>query len=172
MRNFGFWGSGGITISAAAMTELYIQILALSVVLFGFHTLVRPITIDNPVLALGVMMLAWLSGVAVGLIFLSLKPWLPNITKIVQLVYQRANMVTSGKMFVANSMPGYLLAMFAWNPLFHCVDQMRGAVFLNYTPHNSSLGYPLLVTAGLFVLGMMAEFFTRQRASSSWGALQ
>jgi ABC-type polysaccharide/polyol phosphate export permease len=41
-------------------------------------------------------------------------------------ICQRANMIASGKMFVANALPGFMLAMFGWNPLFHCIDQARG----------------------------------------------
>ena len=79
-------------------------------------------------------------------------------------------MVASGKMFVANQMPGYILAMFDWNPLFHSIDQARGFVFLNYNPHFSSVSYPLLVSLVLIMLGMMGEFYTRQHASRSWEA--
>jgi ABC-type polysaccharide/polyol phosphate export permease len=71
-------------------------------------------------------LLAWGSGCAIGLIFMALKPWAPDVVTIVQLVYVRANMIASGKMFVANTLPGFMLAMFDWNPLFHIIDQTRG----------------------------------------------
>ena len=35
------------------------------------------------------------------------KPWLPDVVTILQLIYVRANMIGSGKMFVANMMPGH-----------------------------------------------------------------
>ena len=60
-----------------------------------------------------------------------------------QTVFQRLNMVASGKMFVANSLPGSVLVMFTWNPLFHVIDQARGFAFINYQPRNSDLFYPL-----------------------------
>ena len=49
------------------------------------------------------------------------------------LVFTRVMFVTSGKFFVANAVPGWVRFYFDWNPLFHLVDQLRGAVFVNYT---------------------------------------
>ena len=71
-------------------------------------------------------------------------------------------------MFVANMVPGFIISMFDWNPLFHIIDQMRGAVFVNYFPHHTNCEYPLYVACGLLIIGLMAEFFTTKRASMSW----
>jgi ABC-type polysaccharide/polyol phosphate export permease len=159
-----------ITICAAAIAALYQQVLSLGLILFGYHALFNPITIDQPIGALGALLLAWFSGVAVGIIFLAITPWAPRLIPILRTVYLRANMITSGKMFVANTLPGYMLAMFDWNPLFHSVDQARGFIFINYTPHFTSMTYPLYLSLSLLVIGLMLEFFTRQRASASWQA--
>lgn len=159
-----------VTISAAAIAALYQQVLSLGIILFGYHALFTPITIDQPVDALGALLMAWFSGVAVGIIFLAVRPWAPRLIPILRMVYLRANMITSGKMFVANTLPSSLLAIFSWNPLFHSVDQARGFIFINYTPHFTSITYPLFLSLTLLVIGLMLEFFTRQRASASWGA--
>jgi ABC-type polysaccharide/polyol phosphate export permease len=79
-------------------------------------------------------------------------------------------MIASGKMFVANTLPSSMLALFDWNPLFHTIDQARGFVFINYNPHFTSATYPVYVGLGLIVLGMMGEFFTSRNASVSWNA--
>ncbi len=79
-------------------------------------------------------------------------------------------MVASGKMFLANSLPPSRLIMFSWNPLFHTIDQSRGFNFINYTPHNSSIEYPFYLSLGLIMIGLLGEFYTRHRASLSWGA--
>jgi ABC-type polysaccharide/polyol phosphate export permease len=63
-----------------------------------------------------------------------------------------------------------MLVMFDWNPLFHCIDQARGFVFINYNPHYSSVSYPVYVTIALIMIGLMGEFYTRRHASASWGA--
>jgi ABC-type polysaccharide/polyol phosphate export permease len=67
-------------------------------------------------------------------------------------------------------MPTYILAMFTWNPLFHTIDQARGFIFLNYNPHYSSISYPIYVSLGCLMLGLIGEFYTRQHASISWSA--
>ena len=80
---------------------------------------------------------------AIGLVIYELKPWGPEMVILVQIVFQRLNMVASGKMFVTNSLPGSVLVMFPWSPLFHVIDQARGFVFINYQARNSDLFYPL-----------------------------
>lgn len=159
-----------VSIAAAALGALYVQVLTLFAILFIYHVAFTPFDIHRPVPAFGMLLLAWFTGVAIGIVLLAIKPWFPGFVAIFTTVYQRANMIASGKMFVANTMPGYLLAMFDWNPLFHCIDQSRGYVFINYFPRNSNIEYPLYVGIVLVVLGMMGEFYTRQYASSSWNA--
>ena len=110
------------------------------------------------------------SGAAIGMVFLAAKPWFPTPVSILSTVYQRANMIASGKMFVANSLTPAMLAVFDWNPLFHTIDQARGAAFVNYFPRNSNWEYALWVSIVLLMIGLMGEFYTRRHASASWGA--
>ena len=159
-----------VAISAAALSSLYIQVLSMAVVLFLYHAIMEPITIHDPVGAMGMVLLAWFSGCAVGIIFLGLKPWLPGFVAIASSIYSRANMIASGKMFVANTLPSTMLALFDWNPLFHCIDQARGFAFINYNPHFSSISYPVYVGIALIIIGLLGEYYTRGRASVSWGA--
>ena len=159
-----------IAIAAAALSSLYLQILSMFVVLFAYHVIFTPVVIDDPVGAMGMVLASWFSGAAVGMVFLGVKPWAPELAKLATQIYSRANMIASGKMFLANSLPGYMLAWFTWNPLFHSIDQARGFIFLNYNPHFSSPWYPLWVGLGLLMLGLMGEFYTRRHASASWNA--
>jgi ABC-type polysaccharide/polyol phosphate export permease len=159
-----------VSISGAALGALYLQTLSAAVVLFVYHAAFVPITIDQPVGLLGMHLLSWISGVAIGMVFKAALPWAPDFFGLVSAVYSRMNVIASGKMFVANAMPTYILAWFDWNPLFHTIDQGRGFVFLNYNPHYSSISYPLIVTAACMMLGLMGEFYTRKHASVSWGA--
>lgn len=128
-----------IAISAAALGSLYIQVLSMAVILWVYHAAWVPISIYDPIGAMGMVLLSWFSGVAIGMVFLALKPWIPDVVKVASSIYARANMIASGKMFVANAMPGYIIAFFAWNPLFHAIDQARGFVFINYNPHHTNL---------------------------------
>ncbi|MDV7145134.1 ABC transporter permease [Tropicimonas sp. TH_r6] len=159
-----------IAIASAALGSLYIQILSMVIILGVYHLAFTPIVIDKPVGAMGMLLLSWFSGVAIGMVFLSIKPWFPGFTQIASSVYSRANMIASGKMFVANQMPSYMLAFFTWNPLFHTIDQCRGFVFINYNPHFSNIAYPFWLSIGLLFIGMLGEHFTRKNASISWQA--
>lgn len=159
-----------VAISAAALSTLYIQVLSASVVIFVYHAAFTPISIHDPVGVVSMLLLSWGSGVAIGMIFLAAKPWAPGLVGIISMIYMRANMIASGKMFVANATPGHILALFNWNPLFHTIDQARGFMFLNYNPHFSSIDYPVKVTIACLMIGLMGEFYTRKFASASWSA--
>lgn len=159
-----------ISISSAALSALYLQVLSGAIVLWGYHAAVSPIRIHDPVLTMGVFLLAWGSGVAIGMVVLAAKPWWPGGIGMLAMIYSRINMIASGKMFVVNMLPGSMIRLFDWNPLFHCIDQARGAMFLNYEPHHTSLSYPAAVTVSCLMLGLMLEFYTRRHASVSWGA--
>ncbi len=159
-----------ISIASAALGALYIQVLSLVLVLFVYHVVFVPISIYQPIYAFGMVLLAWFTGCAVGLVLMALRPWFPNFVKIFMMVYQRANMIASGKMFVVNMLPPFMYQMFSWNPLFHNIDQARGFVFINYFPHKTSLMYPVYVGITLIMLGLIGEFYTRRRTSLSWEA--
>ncbi|WP_085834829.1 ABC transporter permease [Aquimixticola soesokkakensis] len=159
-----------IAIVSSALSVLYTQVLSIFVILFAYDVGWHPVTFQHPLSAFGMLLLAWFSGCSIGMVFLAVKPWFPKLTGIVSNVYTRANMITSGKMFVANQTPGYLLAMFSWNPLFHTIDQARGFTFVNYTPHHSNWQYAVYFSLTLFTLGLLGEFFTRKRVSASWSA--
>ncbi|WP_338068761.1 ABC transporter permease [Aliiroseovarius marinus] len=157
---------------SAALASLYIQMLSIVVVLTIYHIGFKPVEIDQPVWALVMILLAWFNGASTGLIFLAMKPWFPQFTSIAQKIYTRANMFASGKMFLANSAPSYLIAIFIWNPLFHIVDQIRGFIFINYAPHYTNWMYPLLASFVFMLLGLMGENYSRKHVSASWAARQ
>ena len=159
-----------ISIASAALAALYQQVLSMVVILWAYHVTMGPITIFDPIGAFMMVLLAWFTGVGVGLCFFALRPWMPEAANILTQIYARVNMIASGKMFVANTLPPTMLAMFDWNPLFHAIDQCRGFIFINYFPRNSSIGYAVVVGVVLIVIGMMAEFVTRKQASVSWSA--
>ncbi|MBY6066206.1 ABC transporter permease [Leisingera aquaemixtae] len=159
-----------VAILSAAIGALYIQVLSLFTILFVYHVAFTPLHIEEPVPAFGMVLLAWITGAGVGLVFLVLKPWAPSFVGILTMIYQRANMIASGKMFLANTLPSFMLAMFDWNPLFHCIDQSRGYVFINYNPHFSSWQYAAWIALVLIVVGLMGEFYTRRQVSLSWSA--
>lgn len=159
-----------VSIWSSALSALYIQVISLGSVLIGYHLVWQPVEIYQPLGALGMLVLAWYSGVAVGSVFLAIKPWMPGATGVLQQIYSRVNMFASGKMFVANTLPATMFVMFAWNPLFHIIDQGRGFIFINYNPIKTSITYPIVVSTVILVIGLVGEGFTRKRVSLSWAA--
>ncbi|NBO21632.1 MAG: ABC transporter permease, partial [Rhodobacteraceae bacterium] len=158
-----------VSISAASLAALYQQVFSGAVVMYCYHVIWSPITIHDPVGLLGQLVLAWLSGIAIGLIFKGLIPWQPEAFGLLCSVYQRIDVIASGKMFVANQLSAQKLFYFDWNPLFHIIDQARGDIFLNYHPHFSSTFYAIKVSLACALVGLMAEFYTRKYVSVSWG---
>ncbi|WP_299661363.1 ABC transporter permease [uncultured Ruegeria sp.] len=159
-----------VMLSAASFGILYTQLISIAVILFVYSVAVSPIEIQEPGGAFAMLVLAWFTGCSVGLVLLALSPWFPRTVEILKTVYRRLNMVFSGKMFVGNALGGFALTMFAWNPLFHIIDQCRGFVFRNYFPRNSSWEYALWVGIVLTMIGLLAEFYTRKQVSKSWDA--
>ena len=159
-----------ISICSAAFGALYIQVLSLAMILFVYHVAFVPLEIDQPVGAFAMLVLAWFTGAALGLVLLAIKLWFPTAVGIFSTIYQRANMIASGKIFVANTLPSLMLAMFDWNPLFHTIDQSRGYSFINYNPRYSDPMYAFWVGLVLVMIGLMGEFYTRKHASISWSA--
>lgn len=159
-----------VTIGAAALSSLYLQLLSVFVILILYDVLWAPVHVHQPVGAMAMLLLSWLSGISIGLVFFSLRPWAQDAVTLGATIYSRASMVMSGKMFVANLMPGYMLVAFTWNPLFHVIDQTRGYVFINYNPHFSSPTYALWVSLALMMVGLLIESRTRRHASLSWSA--
>lgn len=158
-----------VAVLSAAFAALYQQVLALGVILLFYHTLWHPVSIQFPIGVVAMLLLSWFSGAAIGLIFYAAKPWQPEFVGILSTIYARANMLASGKMFVANLTPGNRRAMFDWNPLFHTIDQARGFMFLNYEPRFTSIQYPIKAAMICILIGLMAQFYTRKHVSASWG---
>ena len=161
-----------LLIVSAAFSTLYIQILAMGVLLLTAHVMIEPIIFYNFKGFIFCFFIAWSSGVAIGIFFLSLTPFLPTTTGIITTIYQRANMIFSGKMFLASTLPSYILPIFIWNPLFHAIDQARGYTFINYNAQVTNLTYPIVVTLVFLVTGMMIEHWARKYVSASWSKRQ
>ncbi|MCW3783922.1 ABC transporter permease [Defluviimonas salinarum] len=159
-----------LAIASAAFGALYTQVYSMLIVLGLYHVLWEPIEIYRPAGFAGTVLLAWLSGVAIGIALAAVKPRFPSLASLAAQVYSRASMIGSGQMFVANMMPAYLLVWFEWNPLFHVIDQARGYAFLNYNPRLTSLGFPVLATLACLILGLLAEGHMRRHVSLSWFA--
>lgn len=159
-----------ISIVSAALGAIYVQFLSMAFLLTIYHLVWQPISIADPIGAIMMLLLAWFSGCCFGLVFGAVKPWLPTATGMLQMVYQRIQMFASGKMFLANGLPAKMFVIFAWNPLFHIIDQGRGYVFENYNPLRTSIEYPLTVSLIAGAIGILGLSYTNRFVSLSWSA--
>ena len=113
-------------------------------ILFVYHALVTPITIDEPVGMLGMFMLSWFSGVGIGMMFLAATPGSPSLSALLSTIYRAGQHDRLGQDVAGQQRLPYIrCSWFDWNPLFHTIDQGRGFIFLNYTPHYTSIEYPI-----------------------------
>jgi len=159
-----------ISILSSSLAALYLQILAFGIILLVVHIFRGGLNLFDPLGLIAPFFLSWASGCAIGLLFLIIRPMAPNLVNMVALIYRRANMITSGKMMAANMMPSAMIVWFDWNPLFHTIDQARGAAFVNYLPRYTSLEYPLYFVLVALLIGLMGERWLRQNISLSWNA--
>lgn len=159
-----------IAILSTALAGLYLQLLAFAIIYFIVHIFVGGMDIQDPVGLILPFFLSWASGCTIGLLFMCIRPLAPKFVTMVAMVYRRANMITSGKMVAANTMGAAMIKWFDWNPLFHTIDQARGAAFVNYTPRNSSMEYAIYFTLVTLVIGLMGERWLRNNISLSWNA--
>ncbi len=154
-----------LNILTSALNQLYILILSVIVIMGCAYLLRGHLEVYEPGRMILPFFLAFASGLAVGLLFLALTPLAPGIIPMLFQFYRRAQMFTSGKMFLANLLPADLLPFFTWNPLFHSIDQARGHAFINYTPRNTSIEYAIYFTLAAFAIGFVIEFAMRARES-------
>ena len=78
-----------IAITASALSELWTQLMAGSVLLFGYYVAISAFEIKELVTFVGMVILAWMSSIAVGLVFMAAKPWASGPIGLLSLVYQR-----------------------------------------------------------------------------------
>lgn len=153
-------------ICVKAFALLYKSLFAVAILLV-LNLLARDLWVMQDGLTfLTTMLAAWIGGVAVGTLMMALHFYV-SWAALVQTLYVRTMFFTSGVFFVANGPASGLRDFLGWNPLFHLLDQMRGAVFLNYTARTTDLGYAISVYLGLLLLGFLVEAHIRRTYSIS-----
>lgn len=119
--------------------QVIVSLIFLTIIIFTTGTF----RVADPLLAIWVFMMALAYSVALGALGFALMPLQKRVVKRVFAVYRRLGIIFSGKMIPGNLATGTsIFAFYRINPLFHIIDQFRGAMFENYHPHNSNLAYP------------------------------
>nr|CAA6828273.1 MAG: Capsular polysaccharide ABC transporter, permease protein KpsM [uncultured Thiotrichaceae bacterium] len=84
-----------------------------------------------------------------------------------QSVFMRIMFFTSGKFFVAESLPGTLQEWLWYNPLLHVVEWMRSAFFNSFESGFYDLRYPVVVALLMLFLGLASERLSRHHLSQA-----
>jgi len=156
-----------LSIIAKAFAGLYLQLVAVLIIVTLLWIFGADLSVDRPAGLVLPVFFAWASGIAVGMVFMTLEPMIPFIIRTASPVYQRAQMFTSGKFIPAAYMPTAMVGWFDWNPLFHTIDQARVAAFVNYNSDVTSLSYPIWFTIVALLFGLMGEFWAKRTLSKS-----
>lgn len=156
-----------LSILSKAFAGLYLQFVAILIIVSVLWVFGADLTVHDPGGLVLPTFLAWSSRIAIGMVFMILNPIIPAFVKTISPLYQRAQMITSGKFIPAAYMPSALVGWFSWNPLFHAIDQARVAAFVNYNSDVTSITYPIWFTIIALTIGLMGEFWARKNLSKS-----
>lgn len=154
---------------SGACAFLYQNVVSILLIFLVLHCWRGPLVIEDVRGLMNAYFWAWLSGLSIGSVIAGMSPFVPIIPAVATPLFRRLNMLFSGKMFTANSLPTFMLPFFLWNPLFHIIDQARGAVFRNYDPIHTNMVYPMWFTFTAFTIGFLLMFASKKVVSASWG---
>ena len=155
-----------LMICVKAIGSLYKNVFALLIMLAANYLLRDVYAMQDGLLFILVIFWCWLGGIAVGAIFLALNRYV-SWGSVLSTTYIRIMFFTSGKFFIASKIGGAIRPYFDWNPLFHLLDQGRGAIFLNYSARTTSMDYAITVILLLLVVGFLTENYVRRNYNAS-----
>jgi len=156
-----------IGLISAGLASLYQQMVSVAIIAGAYDIFYHPVLIDQPVRLAGLFLLAWASGLFVGMILFALRTHSPSLASVASQAYSRVNLLASGQMFIASTLPAYMLKWFTWNPLFHIIDQARDAAFINYRSWFTTTSYPVYFCIAMLGVGTIAEWWARRSSSLS-----
>ena len=148
---------------AKSLAVFYNYFIAIVILFIGNGLINGVFELQTPILFFPLFTLGWLCGMGAGMVlgFMVFYFWWATVFK---RVFLKIMFITSGKFTNANVIPNDALPFFTWNPMFHLIDQMRGAAFVNYTPQNTNMVYPIIVTFFLVVGGhILHDYMLRHR---------
>lgn len=148
-------------IIARGLFELVTEILVAFIFITGFVAFGVDALPHNLGAAAGAVSTAWLLGMGVGTINAVINvfahAWHHLWGGIQRLLY-----FCSGIFYVPGLMPEWVREIFAWNPLFHCIDWFRTAFFYTYQPPWLDTFYPLVAGLVLLAIGLALEAALRR----------
>ena len=139
-------------IYADSIAVFYNWFLAIVILYFGNALYTGKMELKEPIMFFPIFFLTWLTGVGAGMIMGFLIAYFSWAVILKRIIF-KVMFFTSGKFTNANVLPGEMLDIMRWNPLFHLIDQMRDAAFVNYTAKYTNMVYPTICCFILLFLG-------------------
>ena len=145
-----------LVVWSSAIGTLYVVLTAMAIILTGAWLWRAAPPVADPAGLAAPLLLAWLFGIGSGMAISGIARYAGG-GQIMGVMWTRAMFLTGGVFFLASTVPGWMRPWFDWNPLFHIIDQMRAAAFVNYAGGDTSLSYAAKVVAGLLLVGHALE---------------
>lgn len=118
--------------------------------------------LQNPLGVIIGLLLANMLGAAFGAILGSLALYVPALERLTGAL-MRPFFWLSGVFFTANDVPLALLEYIKFNPVLHCVEQVRDGWFYSYESYHLEPTYPLVWALGLTLFALLFERTARTR---------
>ena len=124
------------------------------------------ISVDDLLTIVAAYLLAWLCGCGFGLIFGMLSVFVKETEKVVT-VLQRPMLFISAVLYPTNSVPDSMRELLLINPLVHCIELSRHALFPNYHVQGANLMYPAAFAIVVLSIGLALFQNHRHRLSQA-----
>ena len=145
-----------LVVWSGALAALYVSVTAMALILTGAALIRGAPPLHDPAGLAAPLLLAWGFGVGSGMVMSGIARYAGG-GQLLGMAWQRAMFLTGGIFFLAAAVPGWMRPWFDWNPLFHIIDAMRAAAFVNYSGGDTSLTYAAWCVAGLLAVGHALE---------------
>lgn len=148
---------------ADCLGVLYNWTLAIVLIFIGNGLVTGEMALEKPLMFFPIWIITWLTGMGLGMVLGFLLTYFSWAILFKRILF-KLMFFTSGKFTNANLIPGEMLPVFLWNPLFHLIDQMRDAAFVNYTAQKTNMVYPTIFCIVLLLAGhMLHDYMLRRR---------
>jgi len=147
-------------LEAATLAGVFLALMLL-------HALyLQELRIDSALTTLCGLVLAWLLGSAVGLVFCCLSQF-SNVVDRARGPLLRPLFWISGIFFTAESLPDHLRGVALGNPILHAIELVRAGWFSSYGADHVDIVYLLEWIGGTALIGLVLERVVRRRIEMS-----
>lgn len=151
-------------IFASVIVNVLLSITVFILLLCGCYALGYTFQVYDPLGVLVTMALLVALGLGLGLVIGALTIRYEFISSIAQAVLGRPLFLCSGLFFTADILPPKAREYALYNPVLHCIESVRSAMFASFDSRYADLSYAFCFAVIMIAFGlMMLSFFDRQR---------